>query len=62
MTAYLGKLCGRIPYSRTAAYFNRDASSVAKDVLRFDQALRSSKKLRSQTDALAHHLIKASST
>lgn len=62
MTAYLGKLCGRIPYSQTAAYFNRDPSSIAKDVLRIDQALRHSRKLREQIDVLARRLTKTSST
>jgi putative transposase len=62
MTAYLGKLCGRIPYSKTAAFFNRDGSSIAKDVFTFDQVLRHSKKIREQVDALAHRLIRTSST
>jgi hypothetical protein len=52
MTACLGKLCGRIPYSKTAAFFNRDSSSIAKDVLTFDLALRHSTKTREQADAL----------
>ncbi len=60
MTAYLGKLCGRIPYARAADYFNRDASSVAKDVLRFDQALRVSGALRHQVDVLARRLTRTS--
>ena len=60
MTAYLGKLCGRIPYSKTAAFFNRDGSSIAKDVLTFDQALRHSKKIRDQVEALARRLITTS--
>jgi REP element-mobilizing transposase RayT len=61
ITAFLGKLCGRIPYSKTAAFFNRDASSIAKDVFTFDLALRHSKKIREQVDALANRLIKTSS-
>lgn len=61
MTAYLGRLCGRIPYSRTATYFNRDASTVAKDVFKFDQTLRTTRKLREQVDAIARRLIRPSS-
>jgi putative transposase len=61
MTAYLGRLCGRIPYARTAAYFNRDGSSVAKDVLALDQALRNSRSLRDRVDSLARRLIRTSS-
>ena len=61
MTAYLGKLCGRIPYSRAADFFNRDGSSIAKDVLAFEQTLRRSKKLRDQIDTLARRLITPSS-
>jgi chromosomal replication initiation ATPase DnaA len=61
MTAYLAKLCGRIPYSRTAAFFNRDGSSIAKDVLTFDQVLRDSSKIRLQVDTLARRLIRTSS-
>ena len=60
MTAYLGRLCGRIPYARTAAYFNRDGSSVAKDVRALDQALRDSRSLRDQLASLARQLIKSS--
>ena len=62
LTAYLGKLCGRVPYSRTAAYFNRDASSIAKGVLNLDQALRHFRKLRDEVDVLARRLTKTSST
>src|ERR1700693_3854728 len=37
LTAYLGKLYGRIPYSRTATFFNRDGTSIARDVHALDQ-------------------------
>jgi chromosomal replication initiation ATPase DnaA len=60
MTAYLGKLCGRIPYAKTAAFFNRDGSSIAKDVLVLDRSLRDSKKLRDEIDTLARRLIRVS--
>jgi len=60
MTAYLGRLCGQIPYARTVAYFNRDGSSVAKDVRALDQDLRHSKSLRGQLDCLARRLITTS--
>jgi hypothetical protein len=62
MAAYLGKLCGRIPYSKTAAFFNRDGSSIAKHVLAFDQALRHSRTMREQVDALAGRQLRISST
>ena len=35
-----------IPYSKTAAFFNRDGSSIAKDALAFDQELRHPSKTR----------------
>ena len=60
LTAYLGKLCGRIPYARTAEYFNRDPSSVAKDVLALEEALRESRSVREQVDRLARSLVKGS--
>lgn len=59
MTAYLGKLCGRIPYAKTAAFFNRDASSVAKDVLTLDRSRRDSKELSDRIESLARRLIRA---
>lgn len=58
MTACLGSLCGPIPYARTAAFFHRDGSSFAKDVLELDQALRDSRKLRDQLEALARRLVR----
>jgi REP element-mobilizing transposase RayT len=44
LTAYLGKLYGRIPYARTAEFLNRSGASIARDVLALDQSLRDSKK------------------
>lgn len=58
MTAHLGRLCGRIPYTRTAAFFNRDSSSVTKDILALHRSLRESKNVRDQIDALARRLIR----
>jgi len=52
--------CGRIPYVRTAEYFNRDPSSVAKDVLALEEALRESRSVREQVDRLARSLVKGS--
>jgi chromosomal replication initiation ATPase DnaA len=60
LTAYLGKLCGRIPYARTAEDFNRDPSSVAKDVLGLEEALRQSRRVRRQVDRLARRFVKGS--
>ena len=60
LTAYLGKLCGRLPYARTAEYFNRDPSSVAKDVLGLEEALRESRRIREHVDRLARRLVKGS--
>jgi hypothetical protein len=56
LTAYLGKLYGRIPYVRAAEFFNRDGASIARDVLALDQSLRDSKELRSRIDNLARSL------
>ncbi len=61
MTAYLGKLCGRIPYARTASFFNRDGSSIAKDVLALDRSHRGSKKIRGEIESLARRLVRSSS-
>jgi hypothetical protein len=58
LTAYLGKLYGRIPYSRTAGFFNRGGASIARDVLALDQSLRDSKELQSRIDNLARSLTK----
>lgn len=46
LTAYLGKLYGRIPFARTAEFFNRSGASIARDVLHLDQSLRDSKELQ----------------
>jgi REP element-mobilizing transposase RayT len=56
LTAYLGRLYGRIPYARAAEFFNRDGASIARDVLALDQSLRDSKQLRSRIDNLARSL------
>jgi chromosomal replication initiation ATPase DnaA len=56
LTAYLGKLYGRIPYARTAEFFNRSGASIARDVLALDQSLRDSKELQSRIDNLARSL------
>jgi len=61
LTAYLGKLYGRIPYSRTAEFFNRDGASIARDVLALDQSLRDSKELQRRIDKLARSLTKTRS-
>jgi transposase len=58
MTAYLGKLYGRIPYARAAEFFNRNGASIARDVLALDHSLRDSKQLRSRIDNLARSLIR----
>jgi chromosomal replication initiation ATPase DnaA len=60
MTAYLGKLCGWIPYARTPAFFNRDGSSIARDVLALDRSHRDSKKLRDEIESLARGLVRSS--
>jgi transposase len=57
LTTYLGKLYGRLPYSRTAEFFNRDGASNARDVLALDQSLRDSKELQRRIDNLARRLI-----
>jgi hypothetical protein len=59
LTAHLGKLYGRIPYARPVECFDRDQSSVAKDVLGLE-ALRESRRVREQVDQLARRLIKGS--
>ena len=61
MTAYLGKLCGRIAYSRTAEFFNRDASTIAKDVLALDRSLRQSRRLHYEIEVLPRRLGRSSS-
>ena len=58
MTAYLGKLYGRIPFARTAEFFNRSGASIARDVLHLDQSLRDSKELQRRVDNLARRLTK----
>jgi hypothetical protein len=58
LTAYLGKIYGRIPYSRTAEFFNRDGASIARDVLALDRSLRDSKELQSRIDNLARGLTR----
>jgi putative transposase len=58
LTAYLGKLYGRIPFARTAEFFNRSGASIARDVLHLDQSLRDSKELQRRVDNLARRLTK----
>jgi REP element-mobilizing transposase RayT len=57
LTGYLGKTCGRIPYVRTAAFFNRDGSTLAKDILRLEGLLLTSPKLRRRAAELSQRLI-----
>jgi hypothetical protein len=58
VTAYLGKLYGRIPFARTAEFFNRSGASIARDVLHFDQSLRDPEELQRRIDNLARRLTK----
>ena len=53
IVGYLAKLHGRIAYSRTAEYFNRDGSTVSKDVRHFEQALRDSGALQREVAVLS---------
>jgi len=58
LTAFLGKLYGRIPYARAAEFFNHDGASIVRDVLALDQSPRDSKELRRRIDNLARSLTR----
>ena len=45
MVGYVGMLCGRIPYRRTADFFRRDGSTLARDIRSFEAKLLESKAL-----------------
>ncbi len=54
---YLAKVYGRIPYVTTAKFFNRDASTLAKDIRAFEAALREYPHERERLHRLTTRLI-----
>jgi chromosomal replication initiation ATPase DnaA len=62
IVGYLAKVYGRISYATTARFFNRDASTLAKDVRSFEDVLRISPQEREHMKRLAAKLLRTSDT
>ena len=56
MVGHLARAYGRIPYSDTAEFFNRDPSTLSRDIRRFESSLASSRELRAKISRLADKL------
>jgi putative transposase len=61
IVGHLAKLYGRISYATTAEFFNRDASTLAKDIRAFESLLLQSAKEREHVERFATKLIGTSS-
>lgn len=53
---HLGKTYAGIPYARTAKYFHRDASTLTRDIRRFESDLQGSPELRRRVSGLVSRL------
>ncbi|MGH9317089.1 MAG: transposase, partial [Thermoanaerobaculia bacterium] len=56
MVGHLGMIYARIPYCRTAEFFRRDGSTLARDIRGFEQKLRETKALRSSLARIVERL------
>ena len=56
MVGHLARANGRIPYSDTAEFFNRDPSTISRDIRRFESSLASSRELRAKISRFADEL------
>ncbi len=56
MVGHLARATGRIPYSDTAEFFNRDPSTISRDIRRFESSLAKSRELRAKVNRLADRL------
>lgn len=56
IVGHLGKTYAGIPYARTAKYFHRDASTLTRDIRRFETALHDSAELRRRVSGLVARL------
>jgi hypothetical protein len=56
MVGHLVRAYGRIPYSDSAEFFNRDPSTLSRDIRRFESSLASSRELRAKISRLADEL------
>jgi hypothetical protein len=57
IVGHLAKVYGRIPYAATADFFNREASTLAKDIRQFETILRQSHRERKRLELLKTKLM-----
>jgi chromosomal replication initiation ATPase DnaA len=56
LTAWVGREVGGISIARTAKYFRRDTSTMARNVSRLEERMRAAKDLRSLCNRLVENL------
>jgi hypothetical protein len=56
---HLAKVYGHIPYAATADFFNREASTLAKDIRAFEATLLKSPQERKRLELLTIKLIES---
>jgi chromosomal replication initiation ATPase DnaA len=56
IVGHLGMIYGRIPYCRTAEFFRRDGSTLARDIRSFEDSLSRTKALRSSIARIVDQL------
>ena len=56
LTAWVGREVGGISIARTARYFRRDTSTMARNVSRLEERMRASKEIRSLCDGIVESL------
>lgn len=56
MVGYLARTYGRTPYARTADFFNRDPSTLSRDIRAFEASLTHDRGLRAKLSKLANRL------
>jgi hypothetical protein len=59
IVGYLAKVYGRIPYARTAEFFNRETSTLSKDIRALERILQASTQERKRLDLLAASLLQS---
>jgi putative transposase len=57
LVGHLAKTYGRIPYAATAAFFNREPSTLARDIRRLESLLPQKRSLREKVAQLANRIL-----
>ena len=62
LTAWLGREVAGISIARTAKHFRRDTSTMARNVSRLEERMRTEKRLRTLCNGLAERLFSKQNT